>query len=270
MLQIAETRYATGDGLQQDILMAQVQLSELIDKDVNLSSSKRKMQDMIGALLNRDDLFDGTTSRLDLPDLGGLEQGQLTAAALRQNPLIAARRAAVMKAEIDVQLAEKAYMPDMGFRVAYGQREDDPVARDDRADFLSAGVTFSVPLWQNTRQDSKMEGSRIRLLSARRAQQALEKTLPHRIDGLLSEISGAHDSRDLFSDAIALQAEQLADSSLAAYSVGKVEFNTMLSTHIRLLQIELKIEQSTYLIHKKLAELAETVGQPIVDIKELR
>jgi hypothetical protein len=44
----------------------------------------------------------------------------------------------------------------------------------------------------------------------------------------------------------------------------------MLSTHIRLLQIELKIEQSTYLIYKKLAELAETVGQPIVDIKELR
>jgi outer membrane protein TolC len=268
ILQVAETRYATGSGLQQDILLAQVQLSELLDKDVSLKSSKRKIQDMIGSLLNRNNLFDDGTSRPDFPDLAGLGRENLTTAALQQNPLINARRTAVLKADIDVKLAEKAYMPDMGFRLAYGQRDDDPVSGRSRADLLTAGVTLSVPLWQNTRQDSKLAGSKRRLLSARRSLQALEKTLPHRIDGLLSEIDGAKESRDLFVDAINIQAIQLADSSLAAYSVGKVEFNTMLSTHIRLLQIELKTEQLTYLIYKKLAELEETVGQPIVRIKE--
>lgn len=270
VLKIAETRYATGSGLQQDILLAQVQLSELLDKDVSLKSSKQKMQDMIGALLNRNDLFTGTTTPLDPPDLAGLEQEELTAAGLQHNPLIAARRTSVLKAEVDVQLAEKAYMPNMGFRVAYGQRDDDPMSGRSRADMLTAGVTFSVPLWQNTRQDSKLAGSGKRLLSARRTQQALEKTLPHRINALLSEIDGAQESRDLFVDAITVQATQLADSSLAAYSVGKVEFNTMLSTHIRLLQIELKTEQFTYLIYKKLAELEETVGTSLVDLKEKR
>ncbi|MBE0586397.1 MAG: hypothetical protein IH612_21860 [Desulfofustis sp.] len=92
--------------------------------------------------------------------------------------------------------------------------------------------------------------------------------MPHRINGLLSEINGARESRDLFADVLAVQAIQLADSSLAAYSVGKVEFNTMLTTHIRLLQVELKTEQFTYLIYKKLAELEETIGQPMVAIKE--
>ena len=32
MLRVAETRYATGEGLQQDILTGQVQHSELIDE----------------------------------------------------------------------------------------------------------------------------------------------------------------------------------------------------------------------------------------------
>jgi outer membrane protein TolC len=254
--------------LQQDILLAQVQLSELLEKDVSLESSKRKMQDMIGSLLNRSTLFTEATSHLNFPDLSGLEPDKLVAAGLRQNPLIEARRTAVLKAKVDEQLAQKAYMPDMGFRVAYGQRDDDPVSGQSRADLFTAGVTFSVPLWQNTRQDSKLEGSKKRLVSARRSQQALEKTLPHRIDALLSEIDGARESHELFSSALTVQAKQLADSSLAAYSVGKVEFNTMLATHIRLLQVELKIEQFTYLIYKKLAELEETVAQPLLSTKE--
>ena len=50
ILHVAETRYANGEGLQQDILMAQVQLSELIDRDVSLKAMKTKQQDTIGSL----------------------------------------------------------------------------------------------------------------------------------------------------------------------------------------------------------------------------
>ena len=42
----------------------------------------------------------------------------------------------------------------------------------------------------------------------------------------------------------------------------------MLSTHTRLLQVELKIEQYIVQVHKKLAELEETVGQPIALAQE--
>lgn len=268
ILQVAESRYANGEGLQQDILMAQVQLSELIDRDVTLKAMKTRLQDTIGGLLNRDDYFIENTTRLKLPDLSGLTREGLTAEAMQKNPLVAARYAAVLKAEIDLRLAEKDYMPDMNFTVAYGQREDDPVSGRDRADFLSAGVSITVPLWQNTRQDSKLEGAKNRMKSARRALQAVQKTLPHKIDSLLAEIDGARESKELFGDGISVQAGQLADSSLAAYSVGQVEFNTMLSTHTRLLQVELKIEQYIVQVYKKLAELEETVGQPVAHLTE--
>jgi len=108
----------------------------------------------------------------------------------------------------------------------------------------------------------------MRLQSAQRALQAVQKALPHKVDSLLAEIDGARESKELFADAISVQASQLADSSLAAYSVGQVEFNTMLSTHTRVLQVELKVQQNIMQIYKKLAELEETVGKPIVLIPE--
>ena len=268
ILHVAETRYANGEGLQQDILMAQVQLSELIDRDVSLKAMKTKLQDTIGGLLNRDCYFLENGTRLELPDISGLKRETLTAEAMQKNPLVEARRASVLKAEVDLQLAEKDYMPDMNFTVAYCQREDYPVSGRDRSDFLSAGVSITVPLWQNTRQDSKLAGAKNRLKSARRALQAVQKTLPHKIDSLLAEINGARESKALFADGVSIQALQLADASLAAYSVGQVEFSTMLSTHTRLLQVELKIEQYIVQVHKKLAELEETVGQPIALAQE--
>lgn len=267
--QIAETRYATGEGVQQDILLAQVKQSELLDERVSLESRARMLQDRIGELLNREELLSVSSDQTAIPDISWLEPGRLVEVGLKNNPLITARRAAVMQAEAKAELAAKDYMPDMDLKVSYGQRDEDPVTGKDRADFISAGVTLSVPLWQGSRQDSKYEGSIKRLASAKKSLLALERSLPHRIDGLLAEIEGALETRQLYLDEITVQAAQLADSSLAAYSVGKVEFSTMLSARVRLLQVELKAHRYEYLICKKLAELEETVGMTIEAMREI-
>ena len=263
ILRVAEARYSTGDGLQQDILMAQVELSELIDKEVGLQGEKRRIQDTLGALLNRETTFIAEPLPLRVPDLTGMDREQLVAAALASNPLIGARRSAVMKAEVDVLLAEKEYMPDMNFTVAYGQRDEmEEATEHDDVDFFSVGVTFTLPLWQNTRQDSKLAGAQRRLQAARLSLASLQRELPHQVDGVLAEIAAASESRALYSEAISVQASQLADSSLAAYSVGKVEFATMLSARMRELRVELTKQRYASQIYKKIAALEEMVGQP--------
>ena len=64
-------------------------------------------------------------------------------------------------------------------------------------------------------------------------------------------------------DALLVQAEQWARSSLAAYEVGKVEFNTMINAQIMLLRAELKAKRYLYTIYQKLAELEEIIGGPL-------
>lgn len=168
-----------------------------------------------------------------------------------------------MKAEVDVLLAEKEYMPDMNFTVAYGQRDElEEATEHDDVDFFSVGVTFTLPLWQDTRQDSKMAGAQKRLQAAKLSLASLQRELPHQVDGVIAEIAAASESRELYGEAISVQASQLADSSLAAYSVGKVEFATMLSARMRELRVELKKQQYTSQLYKKIAALEEIVGQP--------
>jgi outer membrane protein TolC len=65
-------------------------------------------------------------------------------------------------------------------------------------------------------------------------------------------------------DALIVQAEQWARSSLTAYEVGKVNFNTMINAQIRLLRFELQAENYLFSLYKKRAELEELLGAPLL------
>ena len=263
VLRVAEARYATGEGLQQDILAGQVGHSELIDEGVNLTSGERVIRTQIGSLLNRGELF-AENGPLQLEEPGKVpDNALLNRTALQFNPLIQERKVAVDRARVEVQLAEKAYLPEFNVQLSYGQREDRP-------DFLSAIVGMTVPLWQATSQDSKLAAARKRLTAAEKSLLGLGNTLPQSIDRVLAEIKGARENYTLFGDALSVQATQLADASLAAYSVGKVEFDTMLSAHIRLTRFQLKAESYKYQIYKKLAELEELIGTGLSSLEGMQ
>jgi cobalt-zinc-cadmium efflux system outer membrane protein len=269
ILRVAEARYGTGKGLQQDILTGQVQISELVDEEVNLESQELAVRAKIGGILNRGSAFtdEGPNPISDFSDVPKSEM--LNRAALQFNPLLQARRAAIDRARVEVQLAEKAYLPDIDLRLSYGQREDNPLTGDDRADFVSATMAITVPLWQSTRQDSKRDAAKKRLAAAEKSLLGLETTLPHSIDRILAEIEGAQNNYGLYRDALSVQAAHLADASMAAYAVGKVEFNTMLSARVQLLRIELGAEKYKYRIYKKLAELEKLIGTNLSTLEGL-
>ena len=263
ILRVAETRYGTGEGLQQDILAGQVQHSELIDEGVNIDSRERVVRARIGSLLNRGGFFE-ENGPLAIEEPGEIpDRTLLNRIAIQLNPLIQARKVAVDRAKVEVALAEKAYLPDFDLRFAYGEREGFP-------DFVSATVGMTVPLWQSTRQDSKLAAAEKRLTAAKKSLLGLRQTLPHSIDRVLAEIEGARESYTLLQEALSVQASHLVDASLAAYSVGKVEFNTMLSARVRLLRIELNAERYKYQIYKKMVELEELIGTNLSSLEGLK
>ena len=68
----------------------------------------------------------------------------------------------------------------------------------------------------------------------------------------------------MITDALLVQAEQWAQSSLVAYEVGKVNFNTTISSQINLLRFELQSENYLFSLYKKHAELVEVMGAPLL------
>ncbi|HHP7236618.1 MAG TPA: TolC family protein [Desulfobacterales bacterium] len=258
----AETRYATGKGLQQDVLQAQVELSMLVDERITLERRRRSLEDRILALLNRDTqqrISEATTP----PEPGfELELEPLRGIALNRNPALQIRQAEIDITETDIELARKAYWPDMDVRLAYGQRDEDFTGRD-LPDFFSAQVVINLPVWQKTRQDSRLKSSLKNRLAAEKSYRNLTESLPHQVDALVNEITRLKRNYSLYGQALILQAEHWAQSALVAYEVGKLAFDSMISAQIRLLRFHLQKEDYLFQIYRKRAELEALLGGPL-------
>lgn len=265
---IAESRYSTGIGLQQDVLAGHVELSVLGDETVSLQNRHRAISASITGLLNRQG-FDFNYQPDSLAEPGELPARDiLIRAALQSNPEVITKKLAVDMARVEVELAEKDYYPDFDLRLSYGQRDENPVTGDDRADLVSFTLAMSVPLYKTSRQDSQLSSRQKSLSAAEKSLQGLTRSLPQAIDTLLAEITGARENLKLYRDVLSVQASHLAQSSLAAYSVGKVEFTTMLAARMQELRINLAREKYTYRIYKKMAELEELLGVSLSSLED--
>ena len=263
LVRVSETRYATGQGLQQDVLQAQVEMSKLLDEQITLGNKRRTLEDRINALLNRGNFIPVVPpENLPYPDLE-LETKKLQTRALTMNPWLKVKQAEVDQANVEIELAQKDYWPDMDFTVAYGQREEDLNGRD-LPDFFSASVVVNIPLWQKTRQDKKLEANKSLHQAALRSYQNLANSLPHQIDALVTDIRNIQKNYKLITDALIVQADQWARSSLTAYEVGKVNFNTTINAQIHLLRFELQSENYLFSLYEKRAELEEVIGAPLL------
>jgi len=150
----------------------------------------------------------------------------------------------------------------MDIRLAYGQRGEDFTGRD-LSNLVSGSVTLNIPLWQRKRQDSKLAATKKDHEAAINFYRNLLESLPYRVDALVTEIHDTQRNYRLFSDALLLQADQWANSSLKAYEVGSLEFNTMIEAQIRLLRFELQAANYIFNIYQKRAELEEVLGGPL-------
>ncbi len=259
LLGVAETRYATGKGLQQDVLQAQVELSKLIDEKIRLQERRRTLEDRINALLNRPG-FQAVPAPagLSFPGLS-LDIGKLQARVLQTNPQLRVRQAEIDMAGVEIQLARKDYWPDMDVKLAYGQR-DDSDSGQPRSDLFSASLTMNLPVWQKRRQTPRLNATRRSHQAALKTFRNLVRSLPYQVESLATEIHDTQQNYRLFRDALLLQAGQWASASLSAYEVGKVEFSTMIAAQIRLLRFELQAANYLYAVYRKRAELEEILG----------
>ncbi len=269
IVQVAEARYGSGKGLQQDILQAQVEQSRLMDRRNMLKKEQRTLENRINALLNRNAYTPILAPSLgDLPELEGTVEFWQSISS-EYNPDIQTRRIEIEQAKVDIELAGKAYYPDPDLKFAYGQRDDDTLG-NDRSDFVSATITFSLPVWANRKQDRRFESAVKRREAAQAQLKDLVARLLHEIDAVAAELDLIKQNYTLYTEALLVQAGQWAESSRFSYEVGKVNFNTMVSAQLQELKLERQAKQYLYQYHRKMAVLDNLLGGRLYGIPDQR
>lgn len=263
ILRSSEIGYETGRVPQQNIFQAQVKLSNLLNEKILLSKKRRSLEYRINELLNRESFapvqpygdISFTNIRLNIDELKAM--------CLKQNPWVHVRKTEIDQAQLEIELALKDYWPDMDFKIVYGQRDKDINGRD-LTDFVSTSVVMNIPLWMKTRQNKKLAANKARYQAAIKSYGNIIKSLPYQVNDLVNEIHNSQESYRLFSNALLVQAKQWASSTIAAYEVGEVEFDTMINSQVQILRFELQARNYVFSIYQKLAELGEIIGEPLI------
>ena len=263
-IEIAQTKYKVGQGLQQDVLLAQLELSKLIDHDIQLRSTRKQTSARLNALLNQ-----ATDKAVILPPLANIDVSlpQLKTAtsifeqAQESQPALIKQQQLINAANDRQKLAERDLLPDFNVGAAYGFRGGNNPNGSDRADFLSFKVGVTVPLFADRKQ--KMAISQ-RSSEVKQQQYALQnKWLSSQVDitSTIAEYEQAREQVSLFKTGIIPQASQTVSSMLAGYQVNKVDFLNLVRAQITLYNYQTNQWKAISKAKSALAKLVATVGQ---------
>lgn len=267
MVQAAEIKYATGSGLQQDVLRAQVEHSRLEDDLIMWENKRRAVVARLNAVLNRPPGSPvGTTlSVLELPD----EQGLLTSQQdiENQRPLILAWKEMLGKSGTAVKLARKEAWPNFSVGVGYSQRDD--LKNGARMyDFFSVSVTLDIPLFYGRKQGQKIAEKELDLAAARASYRDVLNGVLAEAESQRAELERNRKRVELYKGGILLQAEQSLESAQVGYQVGKVDFLNVVDNWMRLLNYELQYYFAISDYHKARARYDFVVGNDTMGTEE--
>ena len=262
-VEIAKTKYAVGKGLQQDVLLAELELSRLINREAQLAGNRRRVQATLNGLLNRVPEHPITLPE-DPPSetLPSLEPvTSLAKFAVERRDLLKAIELKLEAADKKVELAEKDRWPDFQIGVGYADRQGSDPIRGSRTDFLSLMFSINLPLYSGQKQDKALqqrihdrEYERYRLSDTIRV-------IETEIGVQAAEYSAAREQALLLKNEIIPQAEQTVSSMLAGYEVNKVDFLNVVNGQIMLYNASIDYWNAMASAKQALARLAAGVGK---------
>ncbi|GAV20256.1 cobalt-zinc-cadmium resistance protein CzcC precursor [Mariprofundus micogutta] len=226
LVRVSEAKYKTGSGLQQDVLLAQLELSHLLDRELSLKTQREFQVAELNALLGRD-----SVAALTLPEqLPEIIKATPNIIVLKQwardnRPMLASLNRHVDAAGSLVALAEKDYYPDFKLGAVYGVRQGiNPVNRQSRSDLGSIMLSMTLPIYAGNKQDRAVDQRKAEKAKAEFSWQDGLNRVYAEIDAAASDLRITREQLSLFKQGIIPQARQTTASMLAGYQVNKVDF----------------------------------------------
>jgi outer membrane protein TolC len=266
-VEITRTKYEVGSGLQQDVLLAQLELSKLLDQKIQLTGARRGEAARLNRLIDRptpDAIVLSRSVNPALPELA--DEAQLFTRAQALRPRLAQIQNKVHAAESRLGLAEKDYYPDLTVGALYGFRrgENAPNVGGSRADFLSVRVSVNLPIYPTRKRAAAVSQRTSEVLSERYALQDELNSAYAEISRATADYTQARDAFSLFGTGIIPQARQTVQSMLAGYQVSEVDFLNLVRSQITLYNYETQYWRSLSAANQALARLHAAVGGEVI------
>jgi len=233
LAEVTQATFSSGRKSSQDVYRADLELSLLDDRLVEARGQLDTARAALGRYVspaNAGRALPGSmTTMRPPPDLATLET------MLPQHPAIAVSDAKVAAEGHMVSIAREKYEPQWMLDVGYGLRGG------GRADFASAGITFSVPLFTGKRQDRQLSAAQHQRQAERLERDAKLLQLHESLTTTYAQWRKLGERVDLYQEAVLKRAGSTTDAALSAYRNGVADFNDLISGRLSELDAELTL-----------------------------
>jgi outer membrane protein TolC len=250
---VAETRYAAGRALQQDVLQAEIEQRNLDRHGLELTRLKSSIQAQINTLLNQEPSTPLPSAadisiRKPIPPLAELEQRTIDF-----HPELKRINAQVAVNSAQVTLAEKGFYPDLQVFAGYNSLWDD---HDKRP---IVGVSINVPFDRSKRKAT--------LNKEKANERGLQMQLVNQRAQLLGELARAYaetiesaEAIELYVDSLVPLTNEYLSAALADYESGTGSFLSVITAEQKKLVTEEALERNRANYFSRVAELERWTG----------
>lgn len=251
--QVSQTMYAVGNGLQQDVLQAQVAVARMTEDITVMEQQRVAMAARLNALLGREAsapvaVLELPTTLAELPLLDSL-----IASAVATRPALRAARERIDAADAGYRSARRELYPDFMVTVGYGQRPQFD-------DMMTVMVGLSIPLWAGSRQlPMRREMLAMKSMQEAEATDLYNETVA-RLTELRAEAERARALAQLYATAVVPQARASVEAALSAYRVGRVDYMTLVNNEMTVNRYEIESVRLAAQYHQAAAEVEALVG----------
>jgi outer membrane protein TolC len=239
VLAIAESQYATGRAMQQDVFQSQVQLSRMVESLVLLRRQRAAAVTRMNRLLYR-------RPQQELPKLPPLAAGPAPAEAVaaealqQRNSVVRESLARLSQAERQLALANEWRRPDYSLGFTYMIRQQvagDPMTGDD---MWGASIGIGLPWLNRAPHEQEVKAAEADRSSIEESLHAQVNDISARLEELRIEIERAEEQLALVETGLLPQAEGALAASRSAYMTGKTDALNVLSNQLSLYNLQME------------------------------
>ena len=259
---IAESRYSVGEGIQQDVIKAHVEVSKMVDELLMQTQRQRALEAKLKALLNRPPESDMGKPEEVIFRKFPFTIEELQKMAIEMNPTLKGMQKMIEMKQKAYDLARREYYPDFNLRFAYGQRDNSPDVK--RRDMLTGMIEINIPIFYKSKQDRKVAEVKADIQVAEAQYRAMKNEVLFMITDMASMVQRVERQLDLYKTGIIPQATFQINSAMSAYRVNKADFMTLLDSQMTLYKYELEYHQALTEYEKNMASLGAAIGKQLL------
>lgn len=243
---ITRSLYAVGRKTQQDVLRAELELSRLDDRLVDIERRRRQARAALAEWIGQD--ADRPIAP-DWPQWDAIPPLDDLRAALSSHPIMRSADSRVRATDTGVDIADQRRKADWTLDLAYGYRSGDLPSGDPRSDMITVGVTIGLPSLRRRSVDGSLSAALQERSAARSSRERLDREMDRRLRSEYAQWDELSHRLELYETRILVQSKDQARAALLAYQSDAGDFAEVMRAYIddlnfRIEHVRLKVERA--------------------------